>query len=96
MSEPKSAYELALERMERDGIDRPRSESLSDATRAEIADVRSKAEARLAELEILHRDRLAESADPAERDKAEQNYRAERERIEGQRDRKIARLRGDG
>ena len=96
MSEPKSAYELALERMERDGIDRPRSESLSDATRTEIAEARSKAEARLAELEILHRDRLAETGDPAERDQAEQNYRAERERIEGQRDRKIARLRGDG
>lgn len=90
---PKTAYELALERLERDGIDRPREDSFSDELKARIKDARSKAEARIAELEILHQDRLNETQDPAEREKAEQNFRAERERIEGQRDRELERLR---
>lgn len=90
---PKSAYELALERLDRDGIERPREDSLSPELKSRMQDARSKAEARLAELEILHRDRLAETSDRAEREKAEKNFRAERERIEGQRDRELERLR---
>ncbi|MCP4655946.1 MAG: hypothetical protein GY856_11065 [bacterium] len=91
----KSAYELALERLEQQGIERPREDSLSDATREQMAEARRKAEAKLAELEILHRDRLARETDPAERQKAEAQYLRERQRIEENRDRKIAKLRGD-
>jgi len=91
----KSAYELALERLEQQGIERPREESLSDATREEMAEIRRKAKAKLAELEILHRDRVARERDPAERQKAEQQYLQERQRIEEDRERKIEKLRGD-
>ena len=89
----KSAYELALERMEREGIEPPRGETLSDELRAKIADVRRQAEAKLAELEILHRDALKRLAEPEARQTAEDNYARERERLESARERKIDKLR---
>jgi hypothetical protein len=89
----KSAYELALERLERQGIERPREEALSDEARAAVAEARRQAEAKLAEIEILHRDRLKGIYDPAKRDEEEETYRLERRRIESERDRKIDKLR---
>jgi hypothetical protein len=47
----------------------------------------------LANLEILHRDRLAKLPDPEARQQEEQNYRSERARIESRCDRDLARLR---
>lgn len=86
----KSAYELALEKMERQGIEPPREEKFSPEDREAMAEIRRRAEAKLAELEILHRDSL----DPQQPDpKAHENYRAERQRIEDKRDRDIQRLR---
>lgn len=90
----KSAYEAALERLDSRGIGRPREESLTEDVKRRIAEVRGKAEARLAELEILHRDRLGAVHDPAAREQEEQEYRAERRRIESERDREIAEVRG--
>lgn len=92
----KSAYELALERMEREGIERPREDAVSAETRAEMDQVRRRAEAKLAELEILHRDRRRKLADPAAREEEEKEYRAERRRIEDERDRKLEKLRSSG
>lgn len=89
----KSAYELALERLEKQGIERPREEALSAEVLEKIAEVRRQAEARLAELEILHRDRLGKT-DPFKRQEDEDNYVRERRRIEDDRDRKIEKLRG--
>lgn len=89
----KSAYELALERLEGQGIERPDEGALSDEVRERMAEARRKAEAKAAELEILHRDRLAKQPDPAERQKDEENYRRERQRIEERRDREIEKLR---
>ncbi len=89
----KSAYELALERMEKQGIERPREEALSAETQEKIAEVRRQAEAKLAELEILHRDGVAKG-DPMKRLETEDNYGRERRRIEDDRDRKIEKLRG--
>lgn len=89
----KTAYERALERMERDGIERPSAANLSAETRARIADVKSRAEAQLAELEILNRRELA-GVSGEEREKLERNYWRERQRIEAERDRKIEALRG--
>jgi len=88
----KSAYELALERLEKEGIDRPRADSLPEEVRQRIAEARQKAEAKLAQLEILHRDRL-KTMDPAAREQEKDDYVLERRRIEEQRDRKIAKLR---
>jgi LPS O-antigen subunit length determinant protein (WzzB/FepE family) len=88
----KSAYELALERLEKQGIERPREEGLGSEVQQKIAEARQHAEAKLAELEILHRDRLRK-ADPAKRQEEEDDYVRERRRIEGDRDRKIEKLR---
>ena len=90
----KSAYELALERLEQRGIERPREETFSDALREQIAEARRKAEASLAELEILHQNRLKTIYDPAKRQEEEDEYRRERARIEDQRERKVEELRG--
>jgi hypothetical protein len=89
----KSAYELALERLEKQGIERPREETFSDELREKIADVRRKAEAKLAELEILHNNRLKTIYEPAKRQEEEEEYLRERRRIEDERERKIAELR---
>jgi len=90
----KSAYELALERMEKQGIEKPREEGLSGEVREKVAEARRQAEAKLAELEILHRDSLRKAFDPAKRQEEEENYVRERRRIEEDRDRKIEKLRG--
>ena len=89
----KSAYELALERMESQGIERPDSGSMSDAERAEIADIRSRAEAKMAHLEISHHQTLQKLADPVAHTQEQEEYRLERRRIEEDRDAKIARVR---
>ncbi len=90
----KSAYEIALERLEERGIEKPSSKALSDEARADVAEIRSKARAELANLEILYRDRLAKQPDPAVRHQDEQNYLSERARIESRCDRDVAKLRG--
>lgn len=92
----KSAYEAALEKLEAQGIERPREEALSEEVKAEIAEIRSRTDASLAQLEILHRDRLRKARDYAEREQEEEDYRRERRRLEEDRDRKIARVRGGG
>ena len=91
----KSAYELALERLEKQGIERPREEALPAEALEKIAEARRQAEAKLAELEILHRDKLGKS-DPFKRQEDEDNYVRERRRIEDDRDRKIEKLRSGG
>jgi hypothetical protein len=90
----KSAYELALERMEKQGIERPREETFSDEAREQIVEARRKAEASLAELEILHKNRLKTIYDPAKRQEEEEEYLRDRRRIEDQRERKVEELRG--
>lgn len=84
----KSAYELALERLESQGIERPREDALTDDVRRQMAEVKSRAEAELAQLEILHRERG--QGDP----EAQEEYVRERRRIEETRDRKLDKLRG--
>jgi len=90
----KSAYELAMERLQKKdeaaGIER---RSLTDEQRAAIAEIRSFYQAKLAEAEILHRDTLHRTADPAERQALEDDYRRERERLAGERDAKIEKAR---
>lgn len=89
----KSAYELALERMEQQGIAPPQKDSLSDADREKVKEIRERAAAKLAEMEILHRDRLARLGDPVARQEEEDEYVRERQRVEVRRDAEIARLR---
>ena len=92
----KSAYELALERLEAQGIERPRAAALSPAAKDAIAEARRVTEAKLAELEILHRSDVAKLGDPAARDEAEQRYLRERERLIADGEARVERLRADG
>ena len=79
--------------MEAQGIEKPRQEGLDPKTLEAIAEARNKAEAAIAELEILHRDHRAKQADPAKVLEAEDDYQRERRRIEEKRDRAIEKLR---
>ena len=93
-SAPKTAYELAMERLRRKDAEAGIvPESLTDAQRAEIAEVRRVAEARTAELKILHQSALAGAFDPAERESLETAHRADLQRVADDRERKIARIR---
>ena len=87
----KSAWELALERLDSQGIDRPGD--LDEATRQQITEVRNKTEAELAKLEILHRERLRKQTDPLQARQVEEEYAIDRRRLEERRDDAIARLR---
>ena len=90
----KSAYELAMERFKKKdaeaGVERA---PLTEDQKAEIADIRTRYQAKIAELEILHRGDLAGMMDPAAREDAEANYRQERGRLERERDSKIEQVR---
>ena len=91
---PKSAYELAMERLRKkdkeEGVDdRP----LDAAQREAIAEARRVAEAKLAEREILHQSALKGVMDPESREKLDEEYRRDRDRIASDRDRKIAKIR---
>ncbi len=89
----KSAYELALERMQQDGIEPPREDSMDQKARDAVAEIRRRAEAKLAELEILHKDRLARAASFADQEKERSEFALDRARIEEDRDRQIERYR---
>jgi len=89
----KSAYQLALERLDADGIGRPQEDALSAATKQAIAEARLRTEAKLAELEILHRDKLARLDEPTKRGEQEEYYRREKERLTREGEREVARLR---
>ena len=70
---------------------------LTEVQKAAIAEARAVASSRLAEREILFRDAVKKVWDPAEREKAEEEYRVDRARIEADRARAIERIRrGEG
>jgi hypothetical protein len=88
--EPKSAYELAMERLrKKDREEGVEERTLTSAQREAIADARRVAEARLAEREILHASKMRGLLDPEAREVLEQEYRRDRDRIVSDRDRKI-------
>ena len=92
---PKSAYELAMERLKKKDQDEGVAEtSVTDAQRKAIAEANSVCQARLAEREILFKSKIAAVPDPEARESLEQEYRRDRERITSDRDRKIEEIRG--
>jgi hypothetical protein len=91
---PKSAYELAMERLRRKDEERGIvAEPLTDGQKAEIAEVRNRAEARIAELRILHASKLAGLFEPEARELLEEEHRRELRRIEEDRESRITRIR---
>jgi hypothetical protein len=91
---PKSAFDLAMERlMEADREAGVEEKPLTDAQKEAIAEARRVATSRLAEREILYRDAMARTYEPAEREKASEEYQIDRQRIESDRDRAIEAIR---
>jgi len=93
---PKSAYELAMERLrQRDRDQGIEERPLSEDQRARIADVRRILDARLAEREILYQSDIRKAGTPEELEKLEQDYKRDRERIVSERDAKIEKIRAE-
>jgi hypothetical protein len=91
---PKSAFDLAMERLAAADRDAGTLETpLTAAQKEAIAEARRLATSRLAEREILFRDALRKNLDPAERERAEEEYQTDRRRIEEDRDRAIETIR---
>ena len=93
--EPKTAYELILERLKKKDREAGVEERpLTDEQRQRILDLRKVYEARLAEREILFQSARRKAADPEALEKLEEEYRRDRERVSSERDRKIEQVRG--
>jgi hypothetical protein len=91
---PKSALELAMERLKKQDTDAGVVEhKLTDEQKASIAEARSVYEARVAERQILHRGKQLVTMDPAEIEAMEQEYRRDLERFATDRDAKIRKIR---
>ncbi len=94
MSEPKSAFEIAMERLRRkdeeEGVVR---QPLSEEQKNRIAEARNVYEAGIAQLEVMHRSALARTPDPAAREALDAGYRRDRERLAADRDEKISAIR---
>ena len=91
---PKSAFELAMERLRRQDrdegvVERP----LSDEQKAAIAEARKFYEAKIAEREILHRDALRKARSHEEIAKLNEQLAQDRDRLARDRDRKLAEIR---
>ena len=91
---PKSAFELAMEKLKRqDEAAGVEAVALTDAQREAIAEVRRTYEAQVAECSILHQSALAAAVEPAAREELEANHRRDLGRFAADRDRKIERIR---
>ena len=93
-SGPKSAYELAMERLrqkDKEGgvVERP----LTPEQKAAIAEARRVYEAKVAEREILHRDALRHATSHEEVQKLNEELARDRDRYARDRDRKIGEIR---
>ena len=93
---PKSAFELAMEKLERqDEAAGVEAVALSDEQVAAIAEARRTYAAQVAECEILLNSALATTFEPEAREQLMANHRRDLARFATDRDRKIARIRGE-
>ncbi len=91
---PKSAYELAMERLRQKDRDAGVEERLlNEEQKAEIAGIRRHYDAKLAEREILHHSERRKAETQEALQELEDNYRRDRERISSERDTKIEKVR---
>lgn len=87
----KSAYELAMERLEKES---PSAGSLTDQQKAELAEIDRVYDAKIAEREVFLNGAKAKENDRAERAKIERQLVSERERINAEREAKKDKVRG--
>jgi hypothetical protein len=86
-----------MERLRRQDQESGRAErSLTEAQKAALAEARSFYEAKLAEREILHRDALRRAQSHEEVARLNAELARDRERLTGERDRKLAEIRERG
>jgi hypothetical protein len=91
---PKSAYELAMERLRKqDEAAGVEHRALTDEQKAAIAELRSVYNAKLAQADLQHQDQVRLVYDPSVRDALEAEYRRERERLSSELDAKIEKVR---
>jgi hypothetical protein len=94
---PKSAIELAMERLRRKDVEEGVVEQpITEEQKRAIADARSVHASKTAELEILHRSKMMGVFDAAARAQAEDEYRRELQRINDDLERKVRKIRGGG
>jgi phage host-nuclease inhibitor protein Gam len=88
---PKSAYELAMEKLKaRGGYE---EKKLTDEQKAEIADIRSRYRARIAQAEIEQQSRLATVASYEELEKLKSDLAREKERLSSEMEEKVQEVR---
>jgi hypothetical protein len=91
---PKTAYEVAMERLRKkdadEGIER---QVVTAEQKAAIAEIRNVYEGKLAQLEVAHEGQMRSLFDPAEREAVDAQYRRDRERLNSERDAKVAKAR---
>ena len=95
----KSAYEIAMERLKSKDREEGVAEAapLTPAQKSRIAELRREAQAKLAEIEILHHKHAASAGgDPAELQKLEENTRTDRARVESRLESEIAKVKAGG
>jgi hypothetical protein len=91
---PKSAYELAMERLKKKDADAGIEERpLTDEQRKAIAEARSIYESRVAERRIMHQSTMLTTFDPAAAEEREAEFRRDLERFATDRDRRIKEIR---
>jgi hypothetical protein len=91
---PKTAFELAMERLSAEDKEAGTKEvPLSAKQKEAIAEARRVASSRLAEREILFRDSMKRTFEPEMREKAEAEYHVDRQRINDDCDRAIEGIR---
>ena len=92
---PKSAFELAMERLRKQDADAGVVEHpVTDAQREAIAEVKRVHEARVAERRIMHDSAIRSIMDPAERDERDAEMRRDLDRFEREREEKVKKIRG--
>ena len=89
----KSRMDLLMERLEKEDATGGAMPPLTDAQRTQIAEVRNFYEAKLAEAEILNHNKLDSVWDPEAREVLKSELRRDRERLNSERDAKIAKIR---
>jgi hypothetical protein len=91
---PKSAFELAMERLRQKDKEAGLEErTLTDDQKAAIVEARQVCEAKIAEREILHHAALRGARTHEEVERLNEELRRDKERVASDRDRKIAEIR---
>jgi hypothetical protein len=93
---PKSALELALERLKKKDAEAGIEQKvLTDEQRAAIAEARNLCESRIAERRIMHQSQTASIFDPQELEVKREELRRDIAQFESDRDAKIRKIRGE-